>query len=63
MIQQLSVMKLLSHTMKKNAKFLILLTFILITIALLIAVSIYHYLMKYRAKQKNLLPFHATNLH
>ena len=32
-----------------------------ITIALLIAVSIYCYLVKYRVKQKHLLPFHDTN--
>ena len=30
-------------------------------IALLIAVSIYCYLIKYPAKQKHLLPFHNTN--
>ena len=35
--------------------------FLLITIALLIAVSIYCYLIKYRAKQKHLLPFQVTN--
>ena len=35
--------------------------FLLITIALLIAVSIYCCLIKYRAKQKHLLPFHDTN--
>ena len=33
----------------------------LITIALLIAVSIYCYLIKYCAIQKHLLPFCATN--
>ena len=38
----------------------ILLAFLLITIALLIAVSIYCYPIKYWAKQKQLLPFHAT---
>ena len=43
---------------KRN--FYILLAFLLITIAL-IAVSIYCYLIKYRAKQKHLLPFHDTN--
>ena len=41
--------------------FYILLAFLLITIALLIAVSIYCYLRKYRAKQKHLLPFNFTN--
>ena len=43
----------------KNAKFLYLLAFLLITIALLMTVSIYCYLIKYRAKQ--LLPFHYRN--
>ena len=38
----------------------ILLAFLLISIALLIAVSIYCYLIKYRANQKHLLPFHDT---
>ena len=36
----------------------ILLTFLLITIALLIAVNIYCYLKKYWAKQKHLLQYH-----
>ena len=40
--------------------FYILLAFLLITIALLIAVSIFCYLIKYQAK--NLLPFHDTKL-
>ena len=35
--------------------------FLLITIVLLIPVSIYCYLVKHRAKQKHLLPFHNTN--
>ena len=43
--------------------FYILLAFLLIAIALLIAVSIYCYLIKYRAKQKHKLPFHETNLY
>ena len=43
-------------------KFYILVAFLLITIALLIAVSIYCYLIKYRAKEKHLLPFHETKL-
>ena len=34
---------------------------LLITIALLIAVSIYCYLIKYRTKQKHLLSFHNTS--
>ena len=33
----------------------------LITIALLIAVSIYCYFTQYQAKQKQLLPFHDTD--
>ena len=39
----------------------ILLAFLLITIALLIALSIYCYFVKYQAKKKHLLPFHNTN--
>ena len=54
-----------SHDEKKAAcktqNFYILLAFLSITIALLIAVSIYCYLVRYRAKQKHLLPFHVTN--
>ena len=42
--------------------FYILLAFLLISIALLIAVSIYCYLIKHRAKQKHLLPFYDTKL-
>ena len=42
---------------KQPEKCRILLAFLLITIALLIAVSIYCYLIKYRAKQKH---FHFT---
>ena len=30
-------------------------------IALVIAVNIYYYLIKYRAKQKHLLPYYTTN--
>ena len=37
----------------------ILLAFLLTTFELLIAVSIYCYLVKYLAKQKHLLPFHG----
>ena len=43
----------------KTQTFFALLAFLLIAIALLIAVSIYCYLIKYRAKQ--LLRFHYTN--
>ena len=41
----------------KTQNFFILLGFLLITISLLIAVSVYCHLMKYWAKQKHLLPF------
>ena len=43
---------------KKN---LILLPFLLITKALLIAVTIYYYMIKYGAKKKHLFPFQFTN--
>ena len=43
---------------KKN--FYILIALFKITIALLITVSIYCYLIKYQAKQKHLLPFNFT---
>ena len=45
----------------KKQNFYILLAFLLTTIALLIAVSIYCYLIKHQAK-KHLLPFHTTNI-
>ena len=45
----------------KMQNFYILLKFLLITIVLLIAVSIYCYLRKYQTKQKHLLPFQFTN--
>ena len=45
----------------KTQSLYILLAFLLITIALLITVSIHCYLIKYRGKQKHLLPFHFTN--
>ena len=38
-----------------------LLAVLLITITLLIAVSTYCFLIKYRVKQKQLLPFEVTN--
>ena len=46
----------------RSCNTLILLDFLLIMIALLITASIYCYLIKYRAKQKHLLPFHDTKL-
>ena len=45
----------------KIKNFYILLAFLLITTSLLIAVSIYCYLIKYQAKQKRFLPYHVTN--
>ena len=35
--------------------------FLLITITLLMAASIYCFLIKYRGKEKHLLPFHVRN--
>ena len=48
-----------TKTIPRN--FYILLAFSLITIALLIAVSIYCYLIKYQAKQKHLSLLQFTN--
>ena len=45
----------------KIQNFYILLAFSLITKALLIAVIIYCYLIKYQTKQKHMLLFHVTN--
>ena len=45
----------------KMQNFYILFEFLLITTTLLIAVSIYCYLIIYWAKQKHLLPFHDKN--
>ena len=45
----------------KTEKLHLLLVFLSITIALLIAVSIYCYLIKYKSKQKHLLPYYVTN--
>ena len=52
---------ILKNIIFETKSFYILLAFLLITIALLIAVSIYCYLIKYKAKQKHLLPFYITN--
>ena len=46
---------------KKHKDSYILLTFVLIAIALLVAISIYFFLIKYKAKQKHLLPYYVTN--
>ena len=48
-------------TTYKTQNFYILFAFLLISIALLIAVSIYYSLIKYQAKQNHLLPFDVTN--
>ena len=45
----------------KTRNFYILLAFLLTTITLLVTVTIYYYLTKYQAKQKQILPFHVTN--
>ena len=37
------------------------LTFLLITIGLLIAFNIFCYLIKYKSKQKHLLPYYGAN--
>ena len=46
----------------KMQNFYILLSFLFITVALLVVVSIYCYLIKYRANQKNLLSIHFTKI-
>ena len=48
-------------TRSTSTNFYISLTFLSITIALLIDVSIYFYLIKYQAKEKHLLPYYVTN--
>ena len=45
----------------KQKIYMFYLPFFLISIAFLIAVSFYCYLIKYQVKQKHLLPFHITN--
>ena len=45
----------------EKKKIYILLTFLIITIVLLTVFSIECYLVKYQAKQKILLPYHAAN--
>ena len=49
------------NAMCKTNNFYLLFGILLITIALLIAVSIYCYLVKYKAKQKHLLLFYVKN--
>ena len=50
------------NIIRKMQSFKILLTFLSITITLLIAVSIYCYLIKHWTKQKHLSRFHDTRL-
>ena len=57
-LQQILMKKMQSVKQKISIFYLALL---LITIALLMAVSIYCYLIQYRVKQKHLLPFRITN--
>ena len=73
----LTIIKLYSHMrkrqklfqqifMKKKAtcktqNFYVLLAFLLITLALFIALSIFCYLIRYQSKQEHLLLFHVTN--
>ena len=45
----------------ETKSFYILLASLLVTIALLIALSIGYYLIKYKAKQKHLLLYYVTN--
>ena len=45
----------------ETKSFYILLAFLSIAIVLLVAVNIYCYLIKHKAKQKHLLPFYVTN--
>ena len=50
---------LLKNIISETKSLYILLVFLLVTVALLIAVCIYHYLIKYKAKQKHSLPFYV----
>ena len=50
--------KIILINFNEKRDFYVLLAFLLITIASLIAASIYCFLIKYQAKRKHLLPFH-----
>ena len=50
-----------TNSICKTNNFYLLFGILLITIALLIAVSIYCYLVKYKTKQKHLLLFYVNN--
>ena len=60
-IEKTILMKKKKKRIFRTQHFYMLFAVLLITIALLIAVSTYCYLIKYRAKQKQLLPFEVTN--
>ena len=49
------------YTQKKQKVSIFLFAFLSISVVLLTAVSIYCYLIKYKAKQKHLLPFYIKN--
>ena len=55
------IIELFDKAAWKTQNIYILLVFLLIIMSLLIAVSIYCYLIKYQSLQKQLLPFHVTN--
>ena len=57
-IAETKIKKKITCKTKKLYNFVV---FLLITIALLVAVSIHSYLIKYKAKQKDLLPYYVTN--
>ena len=57
-IAETKIKKKMTCKTKKLYNFVV---FLLITIALLVAVSIHSYLIKYKAKQKHLLPYYVTN--
>ena len=52
---------ILKNIICETKELYILFDFLLITIALLIAFSIYFYLIKNKAKQKRLFPYYVTN--
>ena len=62
LFQQILMKKVVSKTQNFYILFLFFIfSILLITIALLIDISIYCYLLKYQVKQKQLLSFHVTN--
>ena len=62
LFQQILMKKVVLKTQNFYILFLFFIfSIFLITIALLIDISIYCYLLKYQVKQKRLLSFHVTN--